>query len=207
MEELQSQLSGLDLPELRKKAAKEYGVKPLPEWTKADVINAILAKASGATKYVTDTSPLEEKGSKYGWSRIKVVRGRDNVINTHAQASLNGYQFSIPYGLEVNIPTIVADFLSRKKSPVPKQDPGENLVRIEYEDRWIVQFLEKNYGPNGEEDYIPKSERAKFWNDQREAKLKKKRDFLEQMGFWPTDRDLKRHMDSGYFNAVRRGNA
>ncbi len=207
MEELRNELSKLDLPELRKKAVKEYGIKLLPEYTKDNIIEVIVGKASGATKFVTDTVPLDNKDDKYGWSRIKVIRGRDATNNTHCQAAHNGFQFSIPYNLEVNLPTVTAEYLTTKKSPVPKMSEDGQGTIIEYEDRWIVQFIEKNYGPNGEKDYIPKSERGKYWNSVREAKLAKKRKFFEEMGFWPTDKALKDHMSAGYFNANRREQA
>ena len=207
MEELRNELAKLDLPELRKKAAKEYGIKLLPEYSKDDVIQLIVGKASGNTKFVTETTPLEAKNEKWGWSRIKVIRGRDATNNTHCQAAHNGFQFAIPYNLEVNLPTVTAEYLTTKKSPVPKQSEDGNGTIIEYEDRWIVQFIEKNYGPNGEKDYIPKSERGKYWNSVREAKLAKKRKFFEEMGFWPTDKALKDHMSAGYFNANRREQA
>lgn len=207
MEELRNELVKLDLPELRKKAAKEYGIKLLPEYSKDDVIQLIVGKASGNTKFVTETTPLEAKNEKWGWSRIKVIRGRDATNNTHCQAAHNGFQFAIPYNLEVNLPTVTAEYLTTKKSPVPKQSEDGNGTIIEYEDRWIVQFIEKNYGPNGERDYIPPSERGKYWNSVREAKLAKKRKFYEQMGYWPTDKGLQKHMDAGYFNAMRREQA
>ncbi len=202
-----TELNAFDISDLRKKAAKEYGIKLLPEYTKADIINLIVNKASGNTKFVTDTTPLEQKNEKYGWSRVKVIRGRDATNNTHCQAAHNGFQFSIPYNLEVNLPTVTAEYLTTKKSPVPKQSEDGNGTIIEYEDRWIVQFIEKNYGPNGERDYIPPSERGKYWNSVREAKLAKKRKFFEQMGYWPTDKGLQKHMDAGYFNAMRREQA
>jgi len=202
-----TELNEFDIGDLRKKAAKEYGIKLLPEYTKADIINLIVNKASGNTKFVTDTTPLEQKNEKYGWSRVKVIRGRDATNNTHCQAAHNGFQFSIPYNLEVNLPTVTAEYLTTKKSPVPKQSEDGNGTIIEYEDRWIVQFIEKNYGPNGERDYIPPSERGKYWNSVREAKLAKKRKFFEQMGYWPTDKGLQKHMDAGYFNAMRREQA
>ncbi len=206
-EELTLELNTFDIGELRKKAAKEYGIKLLPEYTKADIIGLIVGKATGNTKFVTDTSPLAQKNEKYGWSRIKVILGRDATSNTHCQAAHNGFQFSIPYNLEVNIPTVTAEYLTTKKSPVPKQSEDGNGTIIEYEDRWIVQFIEKNYGPNGERDYIPPSERGKYWNSVREAKLAKKRKFFEEMGYWPTDKGLKEHMSAGYFNAQRREQA
>ena len=202
-----TELNEFDIGDLRKKAAKEYGIKLLPEYTKADIINLIVNKASGNTKFVTDTTPLEQKNEKYGWSRVKVIRGRDATNNTHCQAAHNGFQFSIPYNLEVNLPTVTAEYLTTKKSPVPKQSEDGNGTIIEYEDRWIVQFIEKNYGPSGERDYIPPSERGKYWNSVREAKLAKKRKFYEQMGYWPTDKGLQKHMDAGYFNAMRREQA
>lgn len=204
--DLRVKLAELSWPELKKCAVKEYGIKPLPEWTAPDYINAIVAKASGATRFVTDDEELDSKEDKYGWSRIKVLRsGRES--GTHCMACHNGFQFAIPYNLEVNLPTVTAEYLTTKKSPVPKNAEDGNGTIIEYEDRWIVQFIEKNYGPNGERDYIPKKERHKYWNATREAKLTNKRKFFERFRYWPTDKVMKEHMTAGYFTAQRREEA
>lgn len=200
---LRETLSALSVPELKRTAVKEYGIKPLPEWTEGDYINAIVTKASGATKFVTDTAELAAKNDKYGWSRIKVLRsGRE--AGTHCMACHNGFQFAIPYNLEVNLPTVTAEYLTTKKSPIPKNAEDGNGTIIEYEDRWIVQFLEKNYGPDGERGYIPQSEKHKYWTGTREAKLTNKRRFFDQFGYWPTDKAMKEHMQAGYFAHQRR---
>lgn len=202
--ELREELSALSWPDLKKTAIKDYGLKPHPEWTAPDYVNAIMAKLAGSTKYVTDKQALDTKDAKWGWSRIKVLRtGRES--GTHCMAAHNGFQFAIPYNVEVNLPTVTAEYLTTKKSPIPKNAEDGNGTIIEYEDRWLVQFLEKNYGPEGETGYIPPKERHKYWNDTREAKLGIKRKFMEQFNYWPTDRVLREHMAAGYFTAQRRG--
>lgn len=202
---LRTTLSEMSWADLRKAAVRDYGIKPLPEWTAPDYINAIVTKSAGATKFVTNTEALAED-AKAGWSRIKVLRsGRES--GTHCMACHNGFQFAIPYNLEVNLPTVTAEYLTTKKSPIPKNAEDGNGTIIEYEDRWIVQWIEKHYGPNGETDYIPKTERHKYWNAVREAKLGNKRKFFDEMGYWPTDRVMKEHMASGYFAGKRRSEA
>jgi hypothetical protein len=90
----------------------------------------------------------------------------------------------------VNIPTVTAEYLTTKRVPVPfRNDLGQTETK--YEPRWIVQFNEKNYGPEGEKDFIPPEARHKYWNDAREAKLRIKRAFYDKYGYWPTDKTLK----------------
>jgi hypothetical protein len=66
-----TELNEFDISDLRKKAAKEYGIKLLPEYTKADIINLIVNKASGNTKFVTDTTPLEQKNEKTNFQYLE----------------------------------------------------------------------------------------------------------------------------------------
>lgn len=206
MDELRTELEALTWNELRRKAIQDYGIKLLPEYKAVDIIRLIMDKEQGQTKFITESTPLENKSKKWGWSRIKVFRNsKEPKGNTHCRACHNGYQFAIPYGVEVNIPTITAEYLTTKKTPVPQEDSNGN-TQIMYEDRWIVNFIEKNYGPNGETDYVPPEQAGKYWNKVREAKLSTKRKFFEQFNFWPTDKVLKEHMSAGMFNNIRRDN-
>ena len=202
MDDLKEQLEALKWNDLRAKAAKDYGIKLLPEYKAADIIRMILDKQQSGTSYVIDRQDIADKDSKHGWSKIKVMPGRQE-LGTHCRANHNGYQFAIPFDVEVNIPTVTAHYLTTKKVPVPT-DTLEGGTEIKHENRWNVQFIEKNLGPNGELDYIPPEVRGKYWNNAREAKLGTKRRFIEQFGFWPTDKVLKEHMQSGMFNSQRR---
>jgi hypothetical protein len=184
--EFRTELEALSWGELRAKAAKDYGIRILPEYKRDDIVRMIVDKEGGATKYVTDRVDLDTKKSRYGWSRITVMPGRHET-DTHCRACHNGYQFAIPYEVAVNIPTVTAEYLMTKKVPVPRQnDLGQTEVK--YEPRWIVQFEERNYGPNGEKDYLPPEASSKYWNGAREAKLRIKRAFFSKYGYWPTDK-------------------
>lgn len=198
--DLRSELEALDWTSLRRKASQDYGIKILPEYKAADIVRLILDKERSNVNYVTDNEQIAKKNEKYGWSRVIVRPGR-NDRETHCRAAHNGYKFAIPYGVEVNLPTVTAEYLTTKKTPRPVEGK-DGSTEILKEDRWIVQFVEKHYGPNGETGYIPPEARSKYWNAARENKLKIKYRFFEEMGFWPTDKVLREHMTAGTF---RRG--
>lgn len=197
---IRAELESLKWQDLRTKAQRDYGIKLLPEYKAEDIVRLILDKERGEVNYVTERK--DDGESKWGWSRIKVLPGR-RESDTHCRASHNGYRFAIPFNVELSFPTVSAEFLTTKKNPVPFET-NNGQTEIRYEDRWIVQFIEKNYGPNGDIGYIPPSQRGKYWNESRESKLQIKRDFFEQFGFWPTDKRLREYMSAGMFNYMRR---
>lgn len=201
-DELKTYLKSLKWQDLKREASTKYGIKLSAEYNSDDIISLIMAKASGNTSFVTDTTQLTEKENKYGWSRIKVMRNSREANSTHCMACHQGYQFAIPFNVEVNIPTVTAEYLTTKKIPVPTLG-DDFFVRMDYEPRWYVQFIEKNYGPNGETNYIPKSERHKYWSTVRESKLAAKRAFMDRFNFWPTDKKLKQYFEAGMFNNTR----
>lgn len=196
---LKEELDKLSWPELRSKAVKQYAIRLSPEHTAHDIKRLILDKAAGVTKYVTDDAPLENKSAKYGWSRVKVLQNtRDN--DKHCKACHNGFQFAVPYNVEVNLPTITCEYLESKYAPIMKNNDDMSDGWMEHEPRWTVIYLEKNYGPNGEADYVPPDQRHKYWTEARERKLGVKRAFMDEMGFWPTDKKLKEYTINGMFN-------
>lgn len=209
--ELKNRLDSLSWPELKKTAAIEYGVKVLPEYNAESLKQFILAKVtSDAATFVTDTVPIAAKDNKSGWSRVRIIKG-PREKDTHCRACHNGYQFAIPFNVDVNLPTVTAEYLETKKEPkfIEESEAGNLLGGLVdgsgLESRWTVVILEKNYGPNGERGFIPASERGKYLN--REAKLAPKRQFFDQFGFWPTDKRLKEYMQAGMFNYMRRAEA
>lgn len=210
-QELKAYLKELPWTELKRKAAVEYGIKVLPEYKQENIIALILDLNAQPTKFVTDQEPIADKPDKSGWSRIKVIKsGREK--DTHCRGCHNGYQFAIPFNVEINFPTVTAEYLETKKQPVYKEESNAgDLLGGLYdgsglENRWTVVFLEKNNGPNGERGFIPKSERGKYWTTTREAKLAPKRAFYDQFGFWPTDKKLQEYMTAGMFTHLRRQN-
>ncbi len=198
-ERLKAELETLSWNELRTKYTKEYGMKMLPEYKAPDLIKFILDRHAGVTKYITDTAPLETKNDRAGWSRIKVLKNTQEQ-GTHCMAAHNGYQFAIAYNKEVNLPTVTARYLETKHSPVMKDTEGD--LTVQKVPRWVVHYIECNDGPNGEPDYIPESERGKYWNAAREAKLARKRFFFAQLGFWPTDKVIREYTNSGLFRTM-----
>jgi len=195
---LRAELAALKWPDLKRKASQEYGIKLLAEYNADDIITLIVGKATGATNYVTDKQDLSEKDSRAGWSRIRVMKN-SNEQGTHCMVCHNGYQIAIPYNVEVNIPTVTAEYIASKQTPMPVEAGDGVGVRIEYAPRWVVAFMEKNYGPEGETGYIPKSERHKYWTEIRERKLNEKREFFRRFQFWPTDKKLKQYFEAGLF--------
>lgn len=206
--DLTEKLGALTWPELRKKASQEYGIKLLPEYKQSDLIRLILDKVNGPTKYVVPKELTEEE-ERFGWSRVKIMKNDSKDYGSHCRACHNGFQFAIPYGVEVPLPTVTAEYIETKTKPKHVEDGmASEIISGIYdgsglEPRWTVMYAEKNYGPNGETDYIPPSERHKYWNSQREARLEVKRNFYERFNFWPTDKVLKEYMRAGMFDRMR----
>ena len=209
MSKTREQLNSMEWADLRRVAAKDYGIKLLPEYKKEDIVRLILDQNSGPTKFVVPDVNAIEEDDRFGWSRVKIMKNSSQDYGTHCRACHNGFQFAIPYGVEVPLPTVTAEYIERKMKPKYKEESiaSELIGSLEdgsgLEPRWIVQFYEKNYGPNGESDYIPKKERHKYWNGQREARLSVKRNFIDRFGFWPTDKVLKEYMRAGMFDRMR----
>lgn len=199
--EFRQSLEDLKWSDLRAEAGK-YGVRVVPEYKKEDLIRLMIDKKFGQAATIVDQQDLGKKEERFGWSRIIVEPGRTERDSVDCRACHNGYQFIIPYGLEVNIPTVTAEFLAERKAAVGKSPEDGGPVRIEKFARWNVQFLERNYGPNGERGYIPVSERSKYWTSAREAKLANKRKFYQERGYWPTDKVLSEEMRSLNFHAA-----
>lgn len=177
--EIIEEISLLPWPQLRKKAATEFGMTIRSEHSK-EYILAEIRKKLADEKYV----PAAEGGRpKPGYSRIIVAK---SVGKTRPKIkNVNGYRCAIPRGIPVDVPTKVYRSIMDEFELVREEDLSQPENSAE---RWIevralkeaVTLLDETPGP----DPRPVHELVK---DRKNAKY---RAFVKQFGYWPTDREL-----------------
>jgi len=194
-EALKKQLDELTLPQLRKEAASIYGLRPMQEWTKENLIERILATVeSTPSTFVTEGSAATRDNPRCGMSRI-TVSNSSGQPDTHCRVNHNGYQVFIPFEVEVEIPTITADYIKGlKQMRLVAIDPTESVLEkgLRWVPRYTVGFVWRDDGPCPCPD--------KYMGVRREAVLAPKRRFLKQFGFWPSDKKLREYAQNHSFN-------
>ena len=112
-----------------KDAVSIYGLRPMPEWTKENLIERILAVTeSTSSTYATAADESTRDNPRQGMSRIVVSNGSGQP-DTHCRVNHNGYQVFIPFEVEVEIPTITADYIkSLKHMRLVAVNPDENVL-------------------------------------------------------------------------------
>ena len=194
-EQLKKQLEERTIQQLRKDAVSIYGLRPMPEWTKENLIERILAVTeSTSSTYATAADESTRDNPRQGMSRI-VVSNSSGQPDTHCRVNHNGYQVFIPFEVEVEIPTITADYIkSLKHMRLVAVNPDENVLEkgLRWVPRYTVGFIWRDDGPCPCPD--------KYMGLRREATLAPKRRFLKQYGFWPSDKKLREYAQNHSFN-------
>jgi hypothetical protein len=191
-DEFKTQLDSKTIGELRQMAVKTYGISINREHTKKDLISLICAQQDTGIEFLSEAGPRKPE-IESGWSRI-------TVSNSTAQADItcrvihNGYQVSIPFDKEVEIPTVTADYIKglRVQKLVKVEDSNFMMEKhVEWVPKYGVTFHQRGDGP------CPCPE--KYITARREAILKPKRDFMAKHGFWPSDKKLR---DPAYRSSI-----
>lgn len=195
IEVLKKQLSEKTIQELRKEAVHIYGLRPMPEWNKENLVERIIAAVeSTASTFVTEGSAESRDNPRQGMSRI-TVSNSSGQPDTHCRVNHNGYQVFIPFEVEVEIPTITADYIKGlKQMRLVAIDATENVLEkgLRWVPRYTVGFVWRDDGP------CPCPE--KYMGLRREAVQAPKRRFLKQYGFWPSDKKLREYAQNHSFN-------
>lgn len=173
----------LDMASLRK-VTKLLGISAQRDWSKEDFIAAIKAKQENvnAPSLVFDNS----LAPKPGYARI--IIHRDNSPghkNPPIHAGINGRIFSIPRGVEVDIPEPLVGVLSNARSLVLRQT-DDNEGRTTYKDSMTQSY------PFQVLAVTP----GKFENnvDGRAANFERRKAFNTKFGRWPTKGELEEAM-------------
>ncbi len=177
LKELREQLEILPMPEIRKKAVQNFGLRLSRDDTKEDVINRIIGAASkqNYARDVADSNSLPDPG----WTRIRVhpVPGRPSFPFF---AAINGYSVFIPFSLEVDVPhKFVALLQNAQEMRITTDDFGNQTRKME--DSYPFAIIHATPGP----DPRPGGEKK------RERKIAAKKKFAEEYGYWPSDVDLR----------------
>ncbi len=180
---LRTNLEGLGINELRKMASANYGLKLTREHTKDDIINTIIgmmAKGNYATASDGELKP--------GWARIKLSATNDYRSAFPVHVNANGFECKIPFGVEVDVPIRVLESLKNAvEFRVYQNEFGERAQK--YSDSYPFQVIGIVEGP----DPRPGLEVA------REQRLRPRKRFVEQFGFYPTDKVFRDFVQSGMF--------
>lgn len=185
-----AELETLPMGELRKRAAKLYGVKVTTDMLKVDIIRAIRNVLNKSD--VAKLSKASEDGSlEPGWASITLhyVHGESRHP---LMASVNGYMCKIPKDVRVDVPIKVMKSLKDCKKTVLFEDLEEaensrNRFRWIEADAFPMTVHEVKEGPDPREGHEVLKER----------KLAPYRAYFEKFGRWPTPRELNRVVMNG----------
>jgi hypothetical protein len=122
MEELKANLEKMSKKDLIEHANLTYGLALNANHQKHDIINAIersQMRFRGNRELSIGANEL-----KPGYSRIRMTAGELNPSGRPVIVGLNGKQFSIPVGVEVNIPNPLVEILENALRREYRQDPS-----------------------------------------------------------------------------------
>lgn len=180
---LKTNLETRTIGELRKQATQNFGLKLTREHTKEDIIALIVAAASKGNYAAAADGEI-----KPGWARIKLAATNDYRSAFPVHVNANGYECKIPFGIEVDVPIRVLESLKNAvEYHVGQNEFGERVIK--YSESYPFQVIGIVDGP----DPRPGLEAG------REQRLRPKRRFTEQFGFYPTDKVFAEFVQSGMF--------
>lgn len=184
-------LQSYSLPELRRIASVYYRMRIDREWTKDDIINAIMKKREKQTF----ASPAIGERPPPGRARIRIFPDTSGTGNPKAPVyvNLNGYELLIPRDVEVDVPCEIVSLLKDARAEVPA-----SIENVDFTDRnamrasarrtelWVsypFEVVASNPLPPGQ---------GLLSTNARSGKLEKIREqFLNEFGYWPSDSELK----------------
>lgn len=183
LSQLKSNLESLTIGDLRKHAVQNFGLKLTREHTKEDIITLIVGTVAKG-----NFAAVAEGEIKPGWARIKLSSTNDHRSAYPVHLNANGFECRIPFGVEVDVPIRCLESLKNAvEFRVYQNDFGERAQK--YIESYPFQLIGMVEGP----DPRPGLEVA------REQRLRPRRRFVEQYGFYPTDKVFREFVQSGMF--------
>lgn len=181
----------MSIQDLRKYASHMRVAMPKTA-TKDDIIEALERKLDGRTM-----PELSVEGNKLkpGYARIRILEdGTPGANNLPVYVNANGYQATIPRGVEVVVPMRVVRLLNdakvnrRKQTMVPGPDGVERFRESTVEvPSYPFQVLEMNQGP----------EPLTVYEQSKKKSMGPRRRYRKLFHRWPKARDLTRAIEQG----------
>ena len=175
LKQLREDLELLQMGELRKRAAQNFGLKLVQTDSKEDIINKIVGVASKQNFAEVAKGDVPEPG----WTRVRVhpITGKPKFP---FYSQVNGYQCWIPFNVEVDVPHKIVGVLNDAVEMRVVTDEMGNRSDV-FEQSYPFTIIAATPGS----DPRPGMEVA------RERKLAAKRQFAEINGFWPKDSEMR----------------
>jgi len=174
LKEFRESLSKLGIAELRGKASKNFGIKLTRDWTKDDIIEAVMQHISK-----NNVADIAEGDLKPGYARIKLMPVQGGRTNFPVYTNSNGYECFIPINVEVDVPIKVLETLGHAEEMRKEKNEFD-----EYVDKMSLSYPYQVLATRDGPDPRPGLE------VRREQKLAPYRAFFEKYGYWPNYKTL-----------------
>ena len=186
-------LREMEIGELRQYAKQYFNINSAARTTADQIIADIVGRSENSN--IARAVRGDDEGPEKGWARIIIEQDRGAVGgNLPVFAAVNTYTVLIPRGVECDVPIKVYDMLRNLQRRVLIHDTTKGFdepgyARTSNEPRYNLRLVAKTEGadPRG------------GWEVQRERKLAPFRKFYNEMGFYPSAKTLKEHVQSGQF--------
>lgn len=177
-------ISKLDIGALRT-FAKAMGINANRDWTKEDFVRSLIAKGEQASVgLVID----DENAPRPGFSRIILHRDTSSGHkNSPVQVGHNGQLYSIPRGVQVDVPTYIIHVLNDAEGKVMSEIEATSGPST------FVENTQKSY-PYQVMATTPGN--IKNTIDPRAAEASLRKQCKETIGRWPTDGEYKEWLRS-----------
>lgn len=177
-------IEDLDIATLRK-YAKFSGIQAKKDWTKEDYVIAIKSRQQSATTSFVFDNALAPKP---GYARILVHRDpTPGSKNAPIHAAINGRIFSIPRGIEVDVPEPLVGVLANAKTI----DTSQQADATANSPGGVYRDVERPSYPFQVLAITP----GKFENqhDARSSNYVLRKEFADKHGTWPTHAELQEY--------------
>lgn len=170
-----------------KEVAKHMRVAVDKSATAEEIIEAISKRQRGRT-----VADIAQKGSSLqpGYARIRIDETQTSNKQIPVYVFDNGLEYTIPRGVEVDVPIRIMNHLRNAKVKRRKQVDGED-------GRPKTTFLEVLQYPFQVIDLAPGPEIKTKREEAAERLIGPRRRYRDMFGRWPRPRDMTRAIESG----------
>lgn len=180
--EIREELENMQIGEVRKQASAVYGIKALPQHTKAEIIEMIVAEASRTNV------ELSNGALKPGYARIRLHQ-TDGRSDADVLWHVNGQNFFVPMNKEVDVPIKLYEAMRTSQEDTYVQEKNGRTGDLESQNE--VKGTRRDSYPFSLLGIVPGPDpRPTPWEISRDRMLKDYYAFRDSEGFWPSKERL-----------------